>query len=160
MPLEERYDKLRDDFFLDHAINYALHRELGTVDKWLDYLVKVRIRMTPSYYGIAFKLLKAITPGTAFKQFIDRFTYRLQTRHPLSNIELTRVSNREAEVRVKNCVYLRRLRELVKKAGLDIDPKFICECDSKIIKEGGKEFGIDATVDLEENGCTMTAKLK
>lgn len=160
MPLKGRYNKLRDDFFLDDAINYALHKELGTVDKWIDCLVKVPIIMIPSYLGIAFKLVKTITSGTAFKQFIDRFTYLLQTRHPLSNIALTRVSNREVEVKVRTCVYLRRLRELVKKADLDINPKFICECGSKIIKGGGKEFGIDVTVDLEENGCTITAKLK
>jgi len=70
------------------------------------------------------------------------------------------VSDREATVRIKNCPILRRQRDLVKKAGLDLDPRFICEIDSKINPEVAKEFGVDLTCKLEENGCINTAKLK
>ena len=39
------------------------------------------------------------------------------------------ISDRESVVRMKNCEMLRRLRELVKKAGLKIDPRFYFEID-------------------------------
>ena len=160
MPLEEKYDRLLDDYILCVATNYAFNKELGTMDKWLDYCLKVDKKMVPSWLGIAFKLLKAITPGRAFKQAFDRWLYYSQTRQPLSNTEVIKATDREAVTRIKNCTPLRRTRELVKKTGLDIDPKFVCELDSKIIKELLKEFGIDFTLELEENGCICTAKLK
>ena len=52
------------------------------------------------------------------------------------------------------------MRDLVKKAGLDIDPRFMCEIDAKMNPELSKEFGIDMTVELEKDGCRYTAKLK
>jgi len=75
-------------------------------------------------------------------------------------MELTWISDREAVTRIKNCVALRKVRALVKKAGLDLDPKFMCEIEPKISKQIAKEFGVDLTWKLEENGCTVTAKLK
>jgi len=145
---------------LNEAINYALHKELGVLDKYYDLYMKVQKKMLPSLLGIAFKVMKAITPGRAFKQAANQFVYTAQTSNPLSNIELTMVSDREAVIRTKNCVLLKKMRDVVKKAGLDIDPKFMCEDGSKTVPELLKEFGIDATMELEENGCITTAKLK
>jgi len=105
-------------------------------------------------------VLKAISPGKAFKQVTDQYVYTIQRFIPLSNIELTMVSDREATVRIKNCPILRRQRDLVKKADLDLDPKFLCEMDAKINAEVAKEFGVDLTLELEENGCVTRAKLK
>ena len=42
---------------------------------------------------------------------------------------------------------------MAKKAGLDLDPRFMCEIDAKTSPEVPKEFGIDMTVELEEDGC-------
>ncbi|MDI6905727.1 MAG: hypothetical protein QMD13_09660 [Candidatus Bathyarchaeia archaeon] len=39
-----------------------MHKELGTVDKWLNHIVKVQKKMLPSVLGIALKVLKATTP--------------------------------------------------------------------------------------------------
>jgi len=160
MPLEEKYDKLLDGYLLVVATDYALHKELGVIDKSNDLSVKVQKKMFPSVLGMAFKVLKAISPGKAFKQVTDQYVYSIQRFIPLSNIELTMVSNREASVRIKNCPVLKRQRDLVKKAGLDLDPRFICEMDAKINPEVAKEFGVDLTLELEENGCITTAKLK
>ena len=80
--------------------------------------------------------------------------------HPLSTLELTKVSDREAVIRVKNCVLLKGMRDVVKKTGLDIDPKIICERDTKYFYKLLPEFGIDVVWELEENGCRCTAKLK
>ena len=160
MPLEEKYDKLLDDYLLAIATGYALHKELGVVDKSIDWSVKVQKKMLPSVLGIAFKVLKTVAPGKAFRQVTDQYVYTIQRFIPLSNIELTMISDREATVRIKNCPVLRRQRDLVKKTGLDLDPRFICEMDAKINPEVAKEFGVDLTSELEENGCITTAKLR
>ena len=165
MPIEERYDRLLDEYLLNGAMGYALFKELGVdkelgLDKSVDLSVKVDTKMLPSTLGIAFKVLKAITPGKAFKQLAERYLYMGQTWHPLSSLEITKISDRDAVIRIKNCVLLKRTRELVKKVGLDIDPKIICERDAKYFPKLFKEFGVDATWELEENGCRCTAKLK
>jgi len=160
MPIEEKYGRLLDEYLLSIAMGYALHKELGTVDKANNLWVKTQKNMYPGYLGLAFKVLKAITPGKTFKQAANRYFYYAQTFNPLSNFEVTEVSDRETVTKVKNCVLLKRMRDLVKKGGLDVDPKFICEADSKILPELAKEFGIELAMTLEENGCRTTARLK
>ncbi len=165
MPIEERYGRLLDDYMSGAAMNYALFKELG-VDKELGLeknaalSVKMDMKTLPGYLGIAFKLLKAITPGKAFEQVLDRFLYHAQQWHPLATIEVNKISDREAVVRVKNCVLLKRMRDIVKKTGLDIDPKINCERDTKYFLKLFKELGIDGTWELEENGCRANVKLK
>jgi hypothetical protein len=68
--------------------------------------------------------------------------------------------NREATLRVNNCPILKKVRSLVKKTGLNIDPKSYCEVESKITQGAAKDFGIDMITKLEENGCILTAKLR
>jgi len=160
MPIEEKHDKLLDQYILSELMNYALHKEMGTLDKRNVMMSKVYTRMLPSLMGVALKVMKTIAPGKTFKKMIDGFVSFSQTMVPLSNIEVTWVSDREAVIRTKNCPQLIRGRELAKKAGLDIDPKEICRNDSKTMPEMLKQFGIDATMELEENGCVARAKLK
>jgi len=160
MPLEEKYDRLLDDYLLAIATGYALHKELGVIDKCNDLSVKVQKKMLPSVLGPVFKLLKVLAPGRTFKQVINQSVYTFQITEPLSNIELSWVSDREAVMRIKNCERLRRSRELVKKTGLNVDPKELCEIEYQTLKEIGKEFGIDLAWELEENGCRCTGKLK
>ena len=52
-----------------------------------------------------------------------------------------------------------RTRDIVKKTGLDIDPKYFCEKDIKYFAALFKEYGVDVTINLEENGCKFLAKL-
>ena len=164
MPIEERYVRLLDDYISGAAMNFALFNELG-VDKELGLeknatlSAKMDQKTLPSYLGIAFKVLKAITPGKAFEQVLDSFLYHSQTWHPLATLEVNKISDREAVIKVNNCVLLKRMRDLVKKTGLDIDPKIICERDAKYFLKLLPEFGVDATWDLEENGCRCTARL-
>ena len=134
--------------------------EKCTVDKWLDYLMKMDKKTASGWLGIAFKVLKAVAPGKAFKQVTDQYVYTIQKFQPLPNIELTWVSNREATLKIKNCPVLKRQRDLMKKAGLDIDLKFLCEIDARIFPEVVKELGVDLTWEFEENGCRCTGKLK
>ena len=160
MPLEEKHDKLLDQYMLSELMNYALNKELGTMDKRNDMMFKVWKKMLPSYMGIALKVMKTIAPGKTFKNIVNGFVSFAQVTTPLSNIELTWVSDREAVMRTKNCPFLVRGKELAKKAGLDIDPKEICKNDSKVMPKMFEEFGIKVTMELEENGCRATAKLK
>jgi len=160
MPLEEKYDKLFDDYVLGMVRNTALHKELGVLDKDRDLAVKVYKEMLPSLLGPSFKLLKAIAPGKTFEQFVEQSAYENQAYAPLSDIELSWVSDREAIVRTKNCLILQRSKELVKKTGLNVDPKELCEGCAGGTTELFKEFGVDTTWEPTENGCTLTEKLK
>jgi len=160
MPVEEKHDKLLDQYILSELMNYALHKEMGTLDKRNAMMSKVYKRMLPSLMGVALKVMKTIAPGKTFKKMTDGFVSLRQTMVPLSNIEVTWVSDREGLMRTKNCPQLIRGRELAKKAGLDIDPKEICRNDSKTMPEMLEQFGIVATMELEENGCVVRAKLK
>jgi hypothetical protein len=161
MPLEEKYDKLYNDFLLTTAMYYAYLKEMGVdEDKLWDYFVKVQRKILPSYLGPTFKLLKKLAPGRTFKQLVDHTLYTDQAYNPLSNFEVTRASDREVVGRTKNCEVIRRLGKLVKKTGLDIDPRFWCRQEAKINIELAKEFGLDLTLQLEEDGCIVTAKLK
>jgi hypothetical protein len=160
MPIEEKHDKLLDQYILSELMNYALHKKMGTLDKRNAMMSKVYKRMLPSLMGVALKVMKTIAPGKTFKKMIDGFVSFSQTMVPLSNIEVTWVSDREAVMRTKNCPQLIRGRELAKKAGLDVDPKEICRNDSKTMPEMLEQFGINATMELEENGCVVRAKLK
>jgi len=49
MPLEERYDKLLDQYMQTELMNSALHKELGTMNKLNDTMLKVWKKMLPSY---------------------------------------------------------------------------------------------------------------
>jgi len=160
MPLEERHDKLMDQYMLTELMSYALHKELGTMDKRNDLMLKVWKKMLPGYMGIALKVMKTVAPSTTFKKLVNGFVSFGQVTIPLSNIESTWVSDREAVIRFKNCPFLSRGKELAKKAGLDIDPKEICKNDSKVMPKMFEEFGIEVTMELEETGCRATAKLK
>ena len=165
MPIEEKYDRLLDDYVSEVAKSFALFKELGVdmepgLEKSVALSTKMDKKTLPSYLGIAFKVLKAITPGRAFNQILDSYLYHGQTWHPLSSLEVTKISDRDAVVKIKNCVLLKRARDLVKKTGLDIDPKIFCERDAKYFPKLFKEFGIDVVWELEENGCRATAKLK
>jgi len=160
MPLEEKYEKIRDEYLLNSITLYALHKKLGIVDKCIESLVKTEKNMIPSLPAATYKLLKAVAPGTAFNKLMDQEIYEMQRDIPLSNIEVNRVSGREVTMRIKGCPELKRTGELIKKAGLDVDPKELCEIEPKVMSGMAKDFGIDVSWRPEENGCFWTVKLK
>lgn len=115
--------------------------------------------MVPKYLGPVFRLLKALSPGRTLRQVTNQAAYAFQEMLPLSNIELSWVSDRQAVMTISNCERLRRTRELVKKAGLDVDPKELCHQEYQTLREIGKEFGLGVTWELTENGCRCTGNL-
>ena len=141
MPLEEKYNDLYDDYSLFAATTFALLKEQGMLDKFTDLQAQVQKKNLPSFLGMtAFKILKTVSPGRVFKQLIDQFMYSLQRSNSLSNIELTKVTDREVVIRINNCQGLKGMREIVEKANLDIDPKEFCKIETTILPEVVKEF--------------------
>jgi len=52
---------------------------------------------------------------------------------------------------------------MVGKAGLDVDPRFCCEMEKAVFgssEHPSRMFGIEMSLEFEENGCKMTTKLK
>ena len=163
MPCEEKYDKLYDVYLSEMAGTYAFHKEQGTVDKWLDSTLKAFSEMTPKFMTSVVKLMKTLAPGKTFKKAVNQMIYMQQIMQPSSEIEVSWISDREGAMRFKNCEILKRSREIVKKAGLNIDPKFYCEIDQYRHTSPFhpmQKFGIDLVCELEENGCKWTFKLK
>ena len=160
MPLEEKYDKLLDSWIVNVLGSYVLIKELGAADKGMDLSVKVSKTMFPRRIGIAFDLLKTITPGTAFNQLVEKYAYSLQETLSLQDFELNKVSDREATIRINNCPVLKRVRNLVEKTGLDIEPTIFCELESKINQGVAEKFGVNMVTELKENGCMTIAKLR
>jgi hypothetical protein len=160
MPLEEKYEKLLDNYLLIRATLLALHKELGSVDKYIDSLTRTQKNMVPSLPAAAYKLLKTVAPGKAFNKLMDQQIYEMQVDMPLSKIEVNRVSDREITYRIKDCPHLKRKTELIKKASLDVDSKEMCEIEPKVMSGMAKGFGIDVAWRSEENGCFWTVRLK
>jgi len=159
MSLEEKYDNLLDSFILTMATDFALFEELGEVDRYLDLHVKVRKRMLPSLLGSALKLFKMISPRRALNRVIQQYAYSQQMYLPKKNIELEWVSDRQVVCRIRDCPNLQRLRDIVKNAGLDIDPRFHCTIELKVLMALAKEFGIEGNTEIEEDGCLFIGQI-
>jgi hypothetical protein len=79
---------------------------------------------------------------------------------PIANIEVNKVSDREAVIRVKNCPALKRMDELVKKTGLDVDPVVLCALEGRMFRELAKDLGVDLKAQVQKDGCSLTAVLR
>ncbi len=159
MPLEEKYDRLLEQYLLYQITNYALLKELGATEKYYDLLVKVNRKMLPSYLPVAFKVVKTTLPSKAFKHLVNDFAYASQMSLPLSNIEVNKISEREAVIRVKNCPALKRMKKIVKETGLDVDPVALCALEARMFRELARDLGVNLTTQVEKNGCALTARL-
>jgi len=163
MSLEEKYDKLYDQYVMTDIIAWAFAKEMGLTDKYLDYSMKVFKKMMPSIMGSAFKFIKMLAPGKAFKMFVDGILKDGQVTEPLSNTELVSLSDREAVIKTKNSVMLKKYRDILKKTGLKLDLKEYYELSMEAGKEMMKDFGFDMSVDtshIEEDTITSIIKLK
>jgi len=160
LSIENRYDGLLDQYLLNMAINHALQKELGAVEKYDDLWVDVQKRMLPSYLGIGIKVLKTFSPSRVFRMIVNQVVELLQLFVTLSNIEVNYISDCEAEIIVNNCLRRHRIIELVKKAKLDINPMSICAVDARTLPKVLKEFDLEVRIKHTRNGCIGTYKLK
>ena len=153
MPLKEKYERLLNEFQLTWVTCYAFHKEHGTMDKWLEYYANAK-------KNVLMARVSEQETMPSFKEMVNEGVYDQQKWLPFSNIELEWVSDSEAVIRMRDCPNIKRNEEIAKKAGLDIDPKFVCGKDTTIWPRVYKEFGVDMTHDVEENGCKIRIKLK
>jgi len=149
MPLEEKYQRLLRESQLIWVSCYGFHKEHGTMEEWLDYHAKARKNML-----VARMSERESIP--TFEETVNEVAYDQQKFLPLANVELTWVSDTEATVSVKNCPLMRTNDEITKKAGVDVDCKFVCEKDTTIFPRIVKEFGMDMTHEVTEDGCRFT----
>lgn len=160
LSIEERYDRLLDLVAMIGVISYALAKELGAVGKLNDLHVLAMKKMLPSYLSMSVKVMKKIAPDKTFKKILESFVAYAQACHSLSNIEVTWISDREAAVAINDCGVVKKMRDVVQKTGLDIDPRIWCKAEHYVYPRFLKEFGIDLTPTVEANGCRFRAKLK
>jgi len=162
MPLQEKYERLLREEQATWVACYAFHKEHGTMEEWLDYYAKVQKKMLPLSSGLGkafFGLMKTVTPGRALHQVVKEIAYDQQKWLPSANIELKWASDSQATMTIKNCPLRKINDEAAKKAGLDIDSKFVCEKDTTIFPRITKDFGVDMTHEITEDGCRITLKL-
>jgi hypothetical protein len=164
MPLEERYDRALDYFTLDHAVSCATHKKLGTIDQWVDDTIEAYRKMMPRFMGPLAKVMGKLAPGMSLRQAFNHVVYAEQQMHDLSEFEITQPSDSELCVRFRGCDRLRRQRETVKKAGLDIDPRYICEVEKMHHfhpRHPMRDSGITpVSCEWEETGCVWHFKQK
>lgn len=163
MSFEEKYDKLYDQYVMTDVIAWAFVKEMGLTDKYLDYSMKVFKKLVPSVLGYAFKFIKMLSPGKAFKMFVDGILKDGQVTEPLSNMELVSLSDREAVIKTKNSIMLKKYRDVIKKTGLKLDLKEYLELGMEAGKGMFSELGFNMSSDLsliEEGEMTSTLKLK
>ena len=158
--LLEKYKKLLDQYILEEAITFTFIKEKGLQDEYFDFGMSAIKKIIPSYMGGTFKIFKALSRGRAFKQIINQLVNTVQAVTPLSEMEINMVSDQEAIMTVKNCSHKRKIGEIAKKAGLDLNPIAFCAIEARNFPEYLKEFGVDMKVTLEKDGCTTTIKLK
>ena len=163
MSHQEKYDQLFDLYISETAASYAFHKKKGTINEWLDTTLEVMGSGMPKFMGVITSLMRTLAPGRTFKQIVNQMVYMQQIIQPSSGIEVSWVSDREAVMEYKDCEILKRTREIVKKAGLNITPRFFCEMDQyrhTSPLHPMQKFGLDLSCELEQNGCKWTFILK
>ena len=159
MSMEEKYDKLYDNYVLTDAIALAFIKEMGLIEKFMDHQMKVFKKSIPSMMGPVFKLIKMLAPGRTFKMLVRENLRELQVLEPQSSIELVSLSDREAVIKQKNSVLVKKYRDIIKKTGLKLDFKEMLEITSKAWKEMLLDFGFEYDEHCEGDTITTTVKL-
>jgi len=160
MSLEEKYDKLYDQYILTDVIAIAFVKEKGLIDEYFGYSMKVYKKMMPSLLGSAFKLIKMLAPGRAFKRFVEDLIREGQVMEPLPNIEIISLSDQEAVFKYKDSVMLKKYKDIMKKSGLKLDLNEYWELFNESGKDMIKDLGFDMTSHIEGDSAITVIKLK
>ena len=75
------------------------------------------------------------------------------------NVKLTWISNSEATISIKNCPLIKINDEMAKKTCLNTESKFVCEKDTTIFPRVVRDFGMEMTHEVAEDGCQLILKL-
>jgi hypothetical protein len=159
MSMEEKYDKLYDQFVVTDVIALDFIKEMGLTEKFMDHQMKVFKKSMPSMMGPVFKLIKMLAPGRTFKMFVKENLKGLQVLEPLSSIELVSFSDREVVIKQKNSVLVKKYRDIIKKMGLKLDIMEMYEITNASWKEMLKDFGFEYDEQFKEDSIITTIKL-
>jgi hypothetical protein len=160
--LEEKYDKLYDQYILTDVIVMTFLKEKGLEEQYMDYSMKVMKKVVPSLMSSTFKFVKTLAPGRAFKMFVEGFLKDSLVTEPLSNMEIVSLSDREAVIKTTNSVQLKKYGDILKKTDLKLDMKEYWELMNEAVKGLAKDFGFDMTFDtsqIEEDPIAIIIKL-
>ena len=168
MAIEEKWDRLHDFFTLDHAISYQTHKRMGTVQEWVDDTVEAYGRMMGRFMGpLASLMSKAatkLTPNMVLKQSINAVLFSDQMMHGPGEYEVSEARDGEITVRFRNCLRLKKQREIVKQCGLAFDAREICEVEKMHLTHPNhpttKMGIIPIEITWEETGCVWTFKVQ
>ncbi len=168
MPIEEKWDRLHDFFTMDHAISYKTHKRMGTVQEWVDDTVEAYGKMMGRFMGpLASLMSKAalrLTPNMVLKQAISAVLYSDQMMHGPGEYELSEPKDGQITVRFRNCLRLKKQREIVIKCGFDFDGREICEVEKMHLTHPNhptSKMGIVPTeITWEETGCVWTFEVQ
>ncbi len=116
--------------------------------------------MLPSLLRVAFRAMKTLAPTKAFNSLVDDFAHTSQMYLPLTNIKVDKISDREATITVDNCPARKRMRALIEKTGLDVDPVELCALEGRMFRELAKDLGVDLEAQVQKDGCLLRAILK
>ena len=160
--LEEKYDKLYEQIILTDTILMTFLYEKGLAEEYMEYSMKVMKKVLPSFMSSAFKLLKTLAPGRAFKMFVESLAKDSLVTEPLSNVEIVSRSDREAVIQITNSVQLKKYRDILNKTGLKLNMTEYWELMNEAVKGMAKDFGFDMTFDtaqIEKDTIVMILKL-
>jgi hypothetical protein len=135
---------------------------MGLTEKYMDYSIKIMKKMMPTLMGSAFKFIKMLSPGRAFKMFVKGILQNDQVMEPFGNTEIVNLTDEEAVITTKNSLMLKKYRDIIKKAEIKLDLREYFELMNESGRGMAKEFGIDVipdTTHIEENTITITIKL-
>jgi hypothetical protein len=163
MPVEEKWDRLHDFFTMDHAVAYKTHKRLGTVKEWVDDIVDAYELMGPRFIGNMLEFIEKLEepdPDVIMKEAIKRVLYSDQMMHGPGEYEVSEPEGGEITIRFKNCLRLKKQREIAKKGELGFDGREICEVEKMILSHPKRTTRMAPTeIEWEETGCVWTFKV-
>ena len=168
MSIEEKWDRLHDFFTMDHAISYQTHKRMGTVQEWVDDTVEAYGRMMGRFMGplasLMGKAATKLTPNLVLKQSINAVLFSDQMMHGPGEYEVSEAQGGQITVRFRNCLRLKKQREIVKQCSLDFDAREICEVEKMHLthpRHPTTRMGvIPVEITWEETGCVWTFKVE
>ena len=164
MPLEERLERCRDFFEMDHMVSYYTHKKLGTVKEWVDETVKAYGNSVPRFLGPVVKTLTKLAPNLALKKVFDNVFTFSQQHHEISEFEYSEPKNGEIVVKWTNCTRFKRHKKWIKALGYDMDEREICEVEKMHLthpEHPGYRMGfIPIKAEWVGEGCVWTYKKK
>lgn len=164
MPIEEKWDRVHDFFTMDHMISYKTHKRMGTVQEWADAYGKMMGRLMGPLAEMMGKAATRLAPNLVLKQAITNVLHNDQMMHGPGEYEVSDVRGGEITVRFRNCLRLKKQKEVVEQCAFDFDAREICEVEKMHLthpRAPAARMGVVPTdISWEEGGCVWTFRVQ